>query len=196
MIVGATDETRSWVLPKNLIIHHSPFFAAALKGSFLESSSNSIKLIEDDPAIFELFVQWLYLGRINEEEIRDRGILAYLKAWILGDKLGCLKFKDCVMIHIIDYHEGSYIRTSSVRYAYNNAPSPSKLRQWALTQFWHESINSELEESGECLKIWETLVSETEGLAHELTLLFIRGYKPANPFWNKQEYLSEPTSQS
>lgn len=199
MTVGGTDKIRSWVLPKNLIIHHSPFFAAALNGSFLESSLNSIKLIEDDPAIFELFVQWLFLGKIDNDPEELDYCETCLMAWVLGDKLGCLKFKDYFMICIIEYHEGRYLDASSIRYAYTNAPSTSKLRQWALMQFWYESSLGNLqdeEDDEDFFKIWNTLVAETEGLAHDLTLLLIRSHKPKAPYLNKQPYLSEPASQS
>ena len=193
MTVGVTDKIRSWVLPKNLIIHHSTFFAAALNGSFLESSLNSIKLIEDDPAVFELFVQWLYLGKIDTE---PEELEAYLMAWVLGDKLGCSKFKDYVIIRIIEYHNNNYLNASSVEYAYNNTPSTSELRQWALMQLWYESHIGQLENGPDSWKTWNTLVAETKDLAHNLALLLIHRDKPRDPFSNKQKYLSESTSQS
>ncbi|KAI4249484.1 MAG: hypothetical protein L6R42_008971 [Xanthoria sp. 1 TBL-2021] len=58
--VGSSNDT--WTIHRRLLTHHSPFFAAALNGSFNESTTKTVELIEDDPSAFMLFVLWLYSG--------------------------------------------------------------------------------------------------------------------------------------
>ncbi|KAK5747446.1 hypothetical protein LTR17_000087 [Elasticomyces elasticus] len=53
------------VLHKGLLLANANFFQGAFSGHFLESSSNAVELVEEDPAIFLIFVHWLYTGQVN-----------------------------------------------------------------------------------------------------------------------------------
>ncbi|KAI9720579.1 MAG: hypothetical protein M1812_002759 [Candelaria pacifica] len=87
--------TARWQLPTKLLTHQSPFFAACLHPStFSESQTLTIQLPEDDPEIFDLFVQWLFTGSFENENPQN---VWTEKAWVLGDKLGVGAFKDLCM---------------------------------------------------------------------------------------------------
>jgi hypothetical protein len=47
------------------LCHSSPFFRAALTGSFAEATSGEVKLETVSVGTFGLFVDWLYTSRIN-----------------------------------------------------------------------------------------------------------------------------------
>lgn len=99
-MVGRGDERVSWVLPKSLLAHHSKFFDAALNGTFAESQSGSITMPDDSPDAFRQFVQWLYVGDIKTDDGN-----AWLGAWVLGDKIGSIAFRDCAMTKLVHSYD-------------------------------------------------------------------------------------------
>ena len=58
-IVGTKEDTLTWHLSQDLLIHVSPFFKAALISSLAEAGSKIVKLPEDNVDAFESFVRWL-----------------------------------------------------------------------------------------------------------------------------------------
>jgi hypothetical protein len=64
----------------NLLVHYSKFFRAALTGNFSEARNKTVKLEEDDPEVFELFVHWLYYQRFPDKSLGDDETI--LKIWI------------------------------------------------------------------------------------------------------------------
>ena len=113
MTVGTAASTKKWHLPKELLTNSSPFFAAALDGSFAEATSKVVHLPKDSTDAFALFIRWLYVGEIAATECsashdhdHDHLCIAatfqtLVQAWMLGDKLGCPIFKDLAMLDLI-----------------------------------------------------------------------------------------------
>lgn len=58
LVVGSSKVKFS--VHKEMLCGVSSFFKSALNGSFREGREQTITLPEDDPDIFDLFVQWLY----------------------------------------------------------------------------------------------------------------------------------------
>ncbi|GAB7365844.1 hypothetical protein MBLNU230_g7176t1 [Neophaeotheca triangularis] len=54
-----------YLVHKELITGSSPFFAAALNGTFAEGLEQTVRLPEEKPEIFEWFLQWLYTGSLT-----------------------------------------------------------------------------------------------------------------------------------
>ena len=93
-------------------------------------------LPEDDPAAFELFVQWLYIGETGKDSVDH--ISTHVRAWTLGDKLGCPVFQDRAMLKLHRFHAGEnarIIEPETLQLAYEGSAASSKLRRWALHQF-------------------------------------------------------------
>jgi heterogeneous nuclear rnp K-like protein len=69
ILVGEPDsKTRpetKYTIHKNLLTSASPFFAAALNGTFAEGADQTVKLPEEKPEIFEWFLQWIYTGTLK-----------------------------------------------------------------------------------------------------------------------------------
>lgn len=126
MVVGTQGIYKTWHLPKELLINASPFFAAALNGSFAEAKS--VEFPEDATDAFEFFVQWLYVGEITLAPIFQ----TLVQAWILGDKLECPIFKDRAMLGLMRTVLLTDINTDDVRTAFENSVSGSKLRKFFL----------------------------------------------------------------
>jgi hypothetical protein len=62
--VGSGDDTKKRFLPKKVLTHCSPFFAAALNGNFSNSVTKRVSQPEDDPEAFEAWVLWIHYGDI------------------------------------------------------------------------------------------------------------------------------------
>ena len=97
IVVGnESGASKIFTVHKALLCHHSSFFEAACKGNFKESFTNQIHLPEDEPIIFDDFLQWLYLGAIDETI--DVGYTHWwdrvIKLHILGDKLRVIEFQN------------------------------------------------------------------------------------------------------
>ncbi|KAF4550094.1 Hypothetical protein D9617_18g032850 [Elsinoe fawcettii] len=62
-------DKRRWSIHRNLLVHHSAYFETAFMGAHLPKSkqaNQTLELLKDDPAGFELFVKWLYQGRLDD----------------------------------------------------------------------------------------------------------------------------------
>ena len=64
-----------------------------------QATTKQVTLAEDDPRVFESFVQWLYYGIRMNEPLQDSHYR--VRMWILADKLGCSTFQDYVMLRPI-----------------------------------------------------------------------------------------------
>lgn len=137
---------------------------------------------------FELFLQWLYLGRIRVEKAEIYP-LALFQAWVMGDKFGCEQFTDYMMFCIIQYHKGNNLEPFHVEYAYDNSLGASKLRQWVSKQLWYNSSKGYLKD---CLNgDWKTTIAEMADLNQDLTTLIVLGEVPEDPSSNIEKYLSK-----
>ncbi|KAL9130556.1 MAG: hypothetical protein Q9175_006993, partial [Cornicularia normoerica] len=92
--VGIAEAATTWSIPENLLTYQLPFINII--------KDDKVALTEDDPDIFELLVQRLYAGELNTVVTDSE---PYVKAWILGNKLECLTFRDHAMVQILHRHK-------------------------------------------------------------------------------------------
>ena len=181
--VGNAKVTTSWSIPRNLLTHHSPFLHNIVV-------DNQVALPEDDPDTFELFVKWLYAGEIDTDATKSE---SYVRAWILGDKLKCLAFRDHSMLQVLHCHKtGEYpeqpISPQSLLLAYNKTKSESKLRQWAQDQFMFNASKGSLSARSQ---EWAPVIEEFRDLAEDTTRALMRSgsHGIQNPYEQGQKYL-------
>ena len=193
MTVGSQNAATIWHLPKALLIHESSFFAAALSGPFAEAKLNSVTMPDDDPDVFELWIQWLLVA-----DIACEFDVLWVKAWILGDKLGCLEFQNLVMIRLLDSHspfqKAGLIEPSTLRVAYEGSAPGSKLRKWAIDLVLFEtSYNKKGDPSALQRNIdWVSQTKDIEGFSQDYMEACVgcslKG-GPANPWFASNQYL-------
>lgn len=58
-----------YLVHKELLTSASPFFAAALNGTFAEGMEQVVRLPEEKPESFEWFLQWLYTGTLTTQPV-------------------------------------------------------------------------------------------------------------------------------
>jgi hypothetical protein len=100
-----------------------------------------IELAHDDPAIFALFVEWLYYGEYTivpfqaPQPYTGPGRVSIdAECWVLGDKLLSTEFKGYAMRRLYNRHVTTMfsrpISTHDVQFASENSPETSRLRQF------------------------------------------------------------------
>ena len=109
----------------------STFFTAALEGGFAEGLSKSVTLPEEDPDLFENYIEWLYVG-FNKSAEWDGDTL--VDQWALGDRLGCAVMQDDVMCQLIKYYQGWHIELETLEKVYEVSAAGSKIRQFVIDQ--------------------------------------------------------------
>ena len=116
---------------REIVKSKSTFFTAALEGGFAEGISKSVTLPDEDPDLFDNFVEWLYIG-LDESAEWDGGGLVL--TWILGDRLGCLLMQDDVMCKLIKDNEKFHIEADTLQKVYELSTPESKIRRFVIDQ--------------------------------------------------------------
>ncbi|KAH7194588.1 hypothetical protein DER44DRAFT_903238 [Fusarium oxysporum] len=166
--VGSTIEDRAanmWSLPIALISRHSPYMEAMSPGSGIFPKAH-INLPDDDPAVFGLFVEWLYYGTYNDFTSPSSSNI-HARCWGLGDKLLCNEFKNYAMGRLYKQHMEFSMACEDVEYAYANTSLASKLRQ-----FYMILSNKPSQTQRNCVDLLEIVMQFAEGSrpSHLITL--------------------------
>jgi len=105
-LVG-TDAPKRFIIHEGLVKPRSEFVRLALRGEWKEAQERTIPLPEDDPNIFSVYQQWLYVGLIqtrpNSAPFKtDDEFRTLVKAYILGEKIMDSNFKDSIVDAIVE----------------------------------------------------------------------------------------------
>jgi hypothetical protein len=135
--------------PKDFVIHEgvstpaSEFVRLALCGDLKEAKEGFIPLPEDNPDVFAIYQQWLYGGRICTSTVDfDAGTMdeyeLLVHAYILGEKLVDVGFKDCITDAIIEkLFTQAQFSLGLTGEVFKNTPSHSPLRRlWMDIYYW------------------------------------------------------------
>ncbi|UPX14484.1 uncharacterized protein EKO05_0004964 [Ascochyta rabiei] len=100
-LAGPTGRSKKWGLPRALPSHSSLFFKVATRNMTDAYSKKPIELPGYQPAVFAMFLEWMYWGSYNA----PNGVFASecghdIEAWILGDKLEAAGFQNVAMNHL------------------------------------------------------------------------------------------------
>ncbi|KAI9680237.1 MAG: hypothetical protein M1822_007236 [Bathelium mastoideum] len=115
IIVGPTRT--EFLLHTDLLTACSPFFAAALSGSFAEAESQTVALPEEAVPSFEYFAQWLYTRSLAHDTTNARGQPTYfvlLELYALADRLAVEGLRNAAVDRVAELAEQT-----------NSVPTPS-----------------------------------------------------------------------
>ena len=133
MLVGRA--AKKYCLHKTLLCHHSTFFDAAFNGEFKEGKSGELRLPEETPDSFDLFVHWLYRGSffgLNDPERRYN----YLSVYTMGVKWFIPELQDKVCDEMRTFWYMYGIPDSFFfQELYKNTSPGCKLRQYFVKKF-------------------------------------------------------------
>ena len=138
VVVGDHAWGSTWHLHRALLTNRSLFFRAALSGNFLESSTNTVNLPDEDSEIFEIFVQWLY-STLQENKFDIKSIDCnvtidtLVKTYCLATKFDSLPLVDSVLATLHEKPDLSKrLKPETLRYAWNNVHSGAALLELLL----------------------------------------------------------------
>ena len=139
---------------------NSQFFARALQGAFREATEQVVSLPDDDPAVFDMYLQFCYKSKIFCGFPRsyvgfDRIYKALVNAYVFGDKVQDPDFANAVMntfIYIIAKNRySSSLDEDIVALIYENTLVGSPLRQavidhyvWRARPEWMDAIGAKV----------------------------------------------------
>jgi hypothetical protein len=147
---------------KDLFCEKSPYFSTATKEHWQEGQEGrvTLPLPNDDPAVFALYIQWVYRGRIFcRQDMGDTGgnreeIDLLIEAFVLGEKLQDQEFRDALvdcLIHAVDTPDGQdkrwYPTPSAVDRAYRGTPDSSPLRRLLVDMYFFHGRREWLDEA-------------------------------------------------
>ncbi len=137
-------EKRHWCLQKKLLRQHSPYFRTLLQDGTKHETLDGLEILKPDdhmasPQPFELIVQWLYLGAIDEvPEKSSEGhppynMFTYIRLWCLCDKtrFDIPALQTLALARMGDYYRKYSVTfdATKVEYVYKHTTRSSPLRE-------------------------------------------------------------------
>ena len=165
MKVFIGHEEKAFVIHKRLVCQVSPYFKAALNGSFEESVDGELRLHEQEPELFNCFVEWVYSGNVELSKLcgkqhHDSEVWTkFSKLYLLSKYLQCSAFGNRLLdsapvISILDQQKYTLPDAGIVKMVYENTVGQCGIRRYlAATFVWltKDSISKDMKLLGECL---------------------------------------------
>ncbi|KAE9979957.1 hypothetical protein EG328_000602 [Venturia inaequalis] len=164
---------KKYTVHETIIRAESPFFEAALSKEWKESEERVVRLPEQYPEAFDIYMRWIYSGKLILE---GRGLgpgdgyskLAYVlsTAYVLGDVLQDSDFKDAVTDGLFETmsveSEDQCIPTCQVKFLFGNtlrgAPICRLLVDWFVMKISIRELSNELYEKWFTVEFLQALI--------------------------------------
>lgn len=135
IIVGEREDTKEFVVHKELLMNKVSFFKKLFDGGFLESSAVSATLPEDNPDAFEVFIEWVYCSTVKSlhsvgRSKHDQVDLA-ISTVVLAEKYMLPELGDRAMSFLAKIGEDLVPTMSQMSTLYNKTPFTSKAHLYA-----------------------------------------------------------------
>ena len=142
-------EKQDFGVHKGFLCQRSKFFQAAFNGFFAEASKGTIELLEEDSAIFDIVVIWLYEGQLTEpqngEDVKCQ-VTQLIDIFIFGDKFGIRDLCNAAVDRTTDlYEKENGVTVSQIDRIYMGTMPNSHLRRITVaTYLQHPSTTFDL----------------------------------------------------
>lgn len=129
-----TSKSKTFTVHTSFAIKSSSFFRAALKNDWKEAREKRIDLPGTKVVDFQIYLQWLYTGRIAELNYAESpaNSATLIRLCILGDYLGDSRFSNAVIDTLIENSSyvvsGMVFESSTVDLAWEKTSPGSPLR--------------------------------------------------------------------
>ena len=155
MIVGDNEAEHTFYVHEEVAAEFSDFLKAAIQGGFSEAQDRIVRLPDDDPELFKIFLAFTYTGRVyctkaddreSPNEDREKGRLA--DAWMMAERLQSVKFKDAIVDSLIAnmLSTGTY-PTGTYKGIYAESAGPSGMRKLHVDIAVFSWSNKDLEDA-------------------------------------------------
>lgn len=128
----SSTTTETIPIHKNFICHYSPYFSAAFNGNFKEGQIQALDLEDVIPAIFNIFVSWLYTQQITRPTLSRPDINALIEFWLLADRFLVSKLQNQIMKLIQGKGYSGFVVRESFVSVFENSAKGCKLRSFLV----------------------------------------------------------------
>lgn len=113
IIVGSDGLKRTFYVHKDQLVCVSAYFRTSLNSEFVEGRTQQVELGQDDPDVFDIFVQWIYQGDyhvpkpLSKEEggTKEAWYKIHTQAYSLGNRLVAPEFKKKIIEKLVAIFE-------------------------------------------------------------------------------------------
>lgn len=131
---------------KGLVCCYSAFFRAACTAESKEAISGHVRLPDDSAEIFDLFMQWLYTGKLQDDafDAKQGSWTESIKLYILADKLQVPTIKNAVLDQMVStadhavafsYEKDKFPSNADISLAYGSTSQTSLMRTFLAELF-------------------------------------------------------------
>ncbi|KAK0104897.1 hypothetical protein ONS95_005162 [Cadophora gregata] len=144
VIIGPEESNETFIIHKDIICHHSSYFANAFNSKHLESKTQTITIPEVNSDTFGILVEWLYTQKIDIDlKDHDGNILLLSQLWTLAQRFGVPNLQNNIMDGLrplVECTEGEALK-NFLHYAYE-AKGTTMLQRLATDRMaWATSAN-------------------------------------------------------
>lgn len=109
-----------------LLSYFSSYFDAACFGRFIEATTNTIEMPEENPAEVRAFISWVYSGFLSNAKSGPQPE----RLWILADMLGAPEFSNDAMSLVCGKYLRQWLTPDMAELVYKSTRSTSELRRF------------------------------------------------------------------
>ncbi|TVY45882.1 hypothetical protein LSUB1_G000478 [Lachnellula subtilissima] len=113
-----------------LFCYYSPFFDAAFNGSFEEGVTQSMDIVDVDPKVFALFLNWLYTQNVAQDQDNAQTLGTFINLWLLDDRFLIPKLQNETLVALDWRRMETGKRVGVYHVVYNNTVRGSPLRRY------------------------------------------------------------------
>jgi hypothetical protein len=138
-----------FVAHEDILCKGSPFFASACKKEWEQGREHFIPLEGDEPSVVDLYLQWIYTGRIFSRPSDEGGsdgeeeLSILVEGFIFGEKVQNGDFKDAIVDAIVSCFPVPTTKKAKLRpppglcvdKAYGGTPEASPLRKLLVAMY-------------------------------------------------------------
>ncbi|KAH8625825.1 hypothetical protein IG631_19704 [Alternaria alternata] len=145
IIVEVGPNRRKYHVQKAFLTHYSEYFSKALNGAWKEAKDKIIRLTDIEPAIFGLFIEWLYtqnlpnLITLNANKIDLSSRLWKIKLYVFADRFAVSRLRTALNLEIVKLTmplHTSIWDYASIVYAFANLPSTDPLLDFFVDLYY------------------------------------------------------------
>jgi len=109
---GTTEH--KFVVHKEWICFHSPFFSSAFNGKFEEGKTQTMTLVDVDPELFAIVAHWIYSKEVRNSQNERPDLAMCAKLWILVDRFLVRKMQNGIMREVHDEVHSHHVEQKGV----------------------------------------------------------------------------------
>ncbi|KAE8449972.1 hypothetical protein EG329_007111 [Mollisiaceae sp. DMI_Dod_QoI] len=167
---------------KKLLCKKVPYFHKMFLGGFKEAIEHTARLPDDDPDVFDLFLDWLYRGDLHPADMSKQPpasspVPKLIELYGFAEKICMNDLIDYTMTSIItrSRHDKVMPRLSSIKLAYQVTSPGSPLRSWISRCYLYSLLNGSTTTHAATLDGFSNAMSSSNDLQKDVLRLIYFG---------------------